>query len=446
MKNLLKKLIPAPLLLFYHRCLAVLAALFYNHPSEKLIVIGVTGTNGKSTTVNMIAKILEEAGYKVGLTSTYNFKIDKREWLNDKKMTMLGRLQLQNFLAKLVKAGCQYAVIETSSEGIKQSRHLGINYDIAVFTNLTPEHIESHGSFENYKKAKGKLFEHLVKSKRKVLNNKKIEKISVVNLDDKQANYFLQFEPDKIFGYGIEAKNKVPGIEIIKADEIKISAGDTKFKINRTEFNLKLLAKFNIYNSLAAAAACLSMGIEIETIKKALEKIEVVPGRLEFINEGQKFKVLIDYAPESASMRSLYETVKLFDTNKIIHVLGSAGGGRDKSRRPILGQIAAQNADIVIITNEDPYDEEPNKIIDQVAQGAIEGGKVLNQNLFKILDRREAIKLALEKAAINDLILITGKGAEQAMVLKNNKMIKWDDRKAARELLEGLKDKKRICG
>jgi len=439
MKNLLKKLIPVSLLLFYHRSLAVLAARFYNYPSEKLIVVGVTGTKGKSTTVNLIAKILEEAGFKVGLTSTVNFKISQKEWLNDKKMTMLGRFQLQKFLSRLVHNNCQYAIIETSSEGIKQGRHLGINYDAAVFTNLTPEHIEAHGSFENYKKTKGQLFEHLIMSRRKFLNNRKIDKISVINLDDQQSDYFLQFKADKIFGFGLERK-EASVFKFIKAENINISEAKTTFSINQTEFNLKLPGIFNVYNALAASALCLSLEVDIEIIKKALEKVAVVPGRMEFIEEGQNFKVLIDHAPEPNSMKQLYRFLKIFNKNRIIHVLGSAGGGRDKTRRPILGRLAAENSDLVIVTNEDPYDEDPEQIIEAVAEGAVLGGKILNQNLFKILDRKEAIKLALERAEKNDLVLITGKGAEQAMVVKNNKMIKWDDRKVAREIL------KQICG
>ena len=200
---------------------------------------------------------------------------------------------------------------------------------------------------------------------------------------------------------------------------------------------IHLLGEFNVYNSLAAVAVGLSQGLALDTISGALEKVRGVPGRMEFINEGQNFKILVDYAPEPASMEKLYETVRgsglISSGGKIIHVLGSAGGGRDKSRRPILGRIAAENADYVIITNEDPYDENPEEIIGQVAAGA--NGKQEGVYLFKILDRGEAIAKALGLARENDLVIITGKGSEQAICVANNKKIPWDDREKVREIL-----------
>ncbi len=435
-KNIIKKFVPEFVINQYHKVLALLAAFLYGHPSEKLIVIGVTGTNGKSTTVNLIAKVLEQAGFKIGSTSTINFKIAEKEWLNDKKMTMLGRFQLQKLLKQMVQVGCKYAVIETSSEGILQHRHLGINYDIAVFTNLTPEHIETHGGFENYKKAKGELFKKLSKDKYKTIDNKKIPKISVINIDDKHADYFSGFKADKKFGFTTQNKTKDGFDKIINASEIEARGFKTKFKANETEFNLNLPGKFNVYNSLATICVALSQKIDLQTIKQGLEKMKSMPGRLERIDEGQNFTVIVDYAPEPASMEQLYNFVKELDKNKIIHVLGSCGGGRDTDRRPILGAMAGEHADHVIITNEDPYDDDPMQIINDVAKGAEEKGKVLDQNLFKILDRKEAIEKALNLASENDLVLITGKGCEQAMVVKSGKKIPWDDRKVVRELLK----------
>ena len=196
---------------FYHQTLAYLAAFFYGWPAEKMIVIGVTGTNGKSTTVNLIAAILEKAGFKVGATSTVNFKIGGKIWLNDTKMTMPGRFQLQKMLSQMVKTGCRYGVIETSSQGLAQFRHLGINYDLAVFTNLTPEHLEAHGGFENYKAAKGELFSRLSNSRQKKINGEKIEKIIVANLDDEYAPYFLNFPAERKIGYTLK-KNSFDNI------------------------------------------------------------------------------------------------------------------------------------------------------------------------------------------------------------------------------------------
>ncbi|MFA5070387.1 MAG: UDP-N-acetylmuramoyl-L-alanyl-D-glutamate--2,6-diaminopimelate ligase [Patescibacteria group bacterium] len=435
MKSFLKKIIPRFIILFYHRCLARLAVFLYRNPSNKLVVIGVTGTNGKSTVANFISLILAEAGFKVGLTSTYNFRIGQQEWLNNKKMTMLGRLALQRFLARLHKAGCQYAVIETSSEGIMQSRHLGINYDIAVFTNLTPEHIEAHGNFENYKKAKGKLFKHLTQRKRKKINGKIIDKISVVNLDDPHADFFISFPADKKYSYSLKNKSGDQEVKTIRAENVSVKKEGSRFHVGGQEFILPMLGEHNIYNALAALTVGLSQDISLVKAKTALEKVKSLPGRLEFIREGQNFTIIVDYAPEVVSLNKLYEVVKLFDKNKIIHVLGSCGGGRDKARRPILGEIAGQKADLVIVTNEDPYDEDPMAIIDSVAAGAEKTGKIRGQNLFTVLDRREAIKLALQKARAGDLVLLTGKGAEQAICVAGGKKIPWDERTAVKEIL-----------
>jgi len=463
MKSLIKKLLPKNVLNFYHKSLALLAPVVYGSPSEKLIVIGVTGTNGKSTTVNLIAKALEAGGEKVGLTSTVNFKVAEREWLNNKKMTMVGRFQLQNLLKQMVDAGCKYAVVETSSEGIKQFRHLGINYDYVVFTNLTPEHLESHGGFENYKKAKGELFKHLMAKSKKKIFGREIPKISVINIDDEHSNYYLDFPADK----KIKFSTKQTGSEIYFASDIQVSTRGTSFKFENEEINLQLIGAFNVENSLPAIAIAREEKIDLKNIKEALEKVQVVPGRMEVINEGQNFSVIVDYAPEPYSMKKLYETIKLLRETrvtrgtgetgelrdvsspvppvapaspvspaKIIHVLGSCGGGRDRARRPILGKMAGENADLVIITNEDPYDDDPMEIINEVAAGSLEAGKVLEQNLFKILDRKEAIAKALSLAEESDLVLVTGKGAEQAMAVAGGKYIPWDDRKIIREILK----------
>src|SRR3989344_4742031 len=421
MSSQLKKLIPPKVLNQCHKSLALGSKFAYGNPSEKMIVIGVTGTNGKSTTVMMIAKILEEAGYKVGATSTALFKIADQEWLNDKKMTMLGRHELQKLLKKMVRAGCRYAVIETSSEGIKQHRHLGVNYDVSVFTNLTPEHLEAHGSFANYKKAKEQLFAKLKYDQPKTIAGKKIEKVIVVNTDDKYVEDFIKYTADAKYGFGLKGRSQDGEVKAkIEADNIKFLPTGVSFEVYETTFNLKLFGEFNVYNSLAAIAVAQSQGIDIEVCQAALEKIESLPGRMEFINEGQNFKVLVDYAPEPESLRQVYNNINYHNlvnhSHKIIHVLGSCGGGRDRARRSGLGRLAAANADYVVVTNEDPYDDDPQEIIEEVAQGAEEGGKELKKNLFKILDRREAIKKAIDLAQTDDLVLLTCKGCEQAIV------------------------------
>ncbi len=443
---LLKKIIPRKIFVFlqpfYHKFLSKLSAFWYAYPSEKMIVIGVTGTNGKSTTVHLIARILEAQGDKTGETSTTIFKIGDKEWLNDKKMTMLGRFALQKMLKKMFMAGCKYAVVETSSEGIKQFRHLGVNYDILVFTNLTPEHIESHGGFENYKKAKLKLFKHLEKSKHKTINNRKILKTIIVNLDDKYAGEFLNFNVDKKIGVTLRDKKSDLVDEVLRVEELKEEKDKTVFKYKNKKIKINLLGKFNVYNSALAMAVAIQEKFSLKDIKEKLEEIKKMPGRMEKIEEGQNFKIIIDYAPEPKSLQKAYEVIKKIQNNRIIHILGSCGGGRDKARQPILGKIAGEKADYVIVTNEDPYDDDPMEIINNVAKGAEEKDKELNKNLFKILDRRKAINKALSLAKKNDIVFITGKGSEQAMCLANGKKIPWDDRKVVREELKKKEENK----
>ncbi|MBU0649001.1 UDP-N-acetylmuramoyl-L-alanyl-D-glutamate--2,6-diaminopimelate ligase [Patescibacteria group bacterium] len=430
MLNFLRKIIPQPVFKVYHFALANLANLFYGFPSKKLIVIGVTGTNGKSTTVNLIAKVLEQAGHKVGFCTTVNFKVGEREWLNKSKMTMLGRFQLQRLLRQMVRAGCGFVVIETSSQGLIQYRHLGVEYDVAIFTNLTPEHIEAHHGFENYKKAKAQLFSHLTRFPNKIIGGKKIPKIIAVNADDEHVDYFLEFKADKKITFSIDKPSDY------RAEQVEILPDGARFKVRGQDFQTKLLARFNVYNALAALAACGAFGVDLVSASRALAKIKNIPGRLEYIDQGQDFKVMVDYAPEPESLRQLYNFLNSISKNKLIHVLGSAGGGRDKSRRPILGRLAGKRADYVIITNEDPYDEDPNGIIDQVAVGALGAGKILEKDLFKILDRRAAIKKAIDLAQADDFVLVTGKGAEQAMVVEGGRKVAWDDREVVREIIK----------
>jgi len=435
MKKLIKKFIPKFLLGWYHKSLALVGAFFYGYPSRKLIVIGVTGTKGKSTVVYLISKILEETSYKVGVSSTILFKIADKEWTNETKQTMPGRFKLQKFFSLMVKAGCQYAVIETSSEGILQSRHLGIDYDVAVFTNLSPEHIEAHGSYENYKQAKGQLFKGLAAIARKEINGQKIPKIIIANVDDKEAEYFLNFAADKKFGFGVHKTLFFNQLEEVLSQNVKIDSDGMKFSINNVNLNLKLLGEFNLYNVLAAITVGLSQRVDLSIVKRALEKIKGIPGRLEEIENNKGYKIFVDYAHEPKGLAEVYKTIKLFDPKKIISVLGSQGGGRDKAKRPILGKLAGQYTDYVMVTNEDPYDEDPQKIIDDVFVGVTQAGKRENQNCFRILDRREAISKALSLAQAGDIIIITGKGSETVMAVSGGRKIPWNDRKVVRESL-----------
>ncbi len=416
-----------------------MAAAFYRYPSTDLLVIGITGTNGKSSTIQYLGRLLEHAGYKVGWTSTASFKVGEKEWVNDKKMTMLGRFATHKLLRRMVKEKCEIALVETSSQGIIQHRHVGIHYDLAVFTNLTPEHIESHGGFENYKAAKRVLFERVEQAEQKYLNGKEVKRSVVVNIDDEHASDFLEYVVDKKYGFGVKFEKPEPVFAAatpVVAKHVDMDAKGTRFDVDGHAFDLNPIGIFNLYNVMASIAVCRALGVEWELLQSGVKTLASVPGRLETIDEGQPFTVVVDYAYEPAALRALYATLELLDYKRILHVTGSAGGGRDKARRRQIGHLAAEKDDIVIITNEDPYDENPRQIIDMVAAGAREGGKKENKDLYLIEDRRKAINHAVALAKEGDIVLITGKGSEPVMAVAKGKKVPWDDRKVARECIQ----------
>lgn len=482
MLNKIKKLIPRRLFEalqpIYHFILSFAAVLFHGFPSDRLVVIGVTGTAGKTSTVYLLARALRAMGYKVGYTSTAMFSDGEKEWLNDKKMTMVGRSFTQRIIRKMLKNGCKFAIIESTSEGIRQFRHRFINFDVLLFTGLYPEHLESHGNFENYKAAKGRLFGHLSFCRTKYVNEeeivvkpkseiqklalKRIKKTIVVNGDDDNASYFSNFWSERkiAFNFGNPgevafekfSETTVKDLEVLYYNNIKSSISGTSFSffpLERVSVNnqeekisqlsqevaLKLLGTFNAQNAASVLAVCAGLNLPLEKAQIGLEEVSGLVGKMERIDVGQNFTVLVDYAFEPRALEKLYDTIELIPHQRIIHVLGSTGGGRDSARRPILGKIAGERADLVIITNEDPYDDDPQVIIDDVAAGAEEAGKIVGENLLKIPERRDAIHRALEEARENDLVIITGKGGEQFICVANGEKIPWDDRLVAREEL-----------
>ncbi len=467
MINLLKKILPLKLirsiLPAYHFIMAWLAACYYAFPSRRLIVIGVTGTTGKTSTVSLLASILNDNGYPAGYTSTAQFNDGRREWLNDKKMTMPGRFFLQKNLKRMLKNGCKVAIVETTSQGIEQFRHRFIDYDILLFTNLYPEHIEAHGGYENYKQAKGKLFAHLKRCRFKYLNDdnrvvvnptalqktefKKLKKRIIVNADDKQSVYFSSFWSEAKTAYSQAANLELnknilseiePKVDVVAYEELFSGIDGSDFIFANERYHLSILGSYNIVNAVAALSIARELDIDAKALAEALAKITVLPGKMEKIEAGQDFHVLVDYAFEPKALTALYENLEIFNYNRLIHVLGSTGGGRDQSRRPILGLLAGEKADFVIITNEDPYDEDPLLIIDQISVGAEKSAKKLGVNLWKEPDRRQAIIRALNLAQTGDLVLVTGKGAEQYICGPNNTKIDWDDRRVLKEELDKL--------
>ncbi len=442
LKSTIRALLPAWLLSLYHWKLAWLAAACYGFPGRRLAVIGVTGTKGKSTTAALVWHVLQSAGYKVGLISTAQLSTGSEPRLNDLKMTMPSRFWLQRYLRSMVAAGCTHAVVETSSEGLAQWRHLGINYRVAVFTNLAPEHLEAHGSFAAYRAAKGKLF--------KLVGEK--GGTAVVNLDDKEAPFFLSFTAPKCYGYTLRGATAVGAGKVFSAKVQEVSPRAARFTVNGVQVTLPVGGEFNIYNALAALGAVAALGVPLEQAAVALADFPGTPGRLEYVEAGQPFNVVVDYAHTPESLEAVYRTLMSPNSNvsdflgrgnltqapsggRLIALLGSCGGGRDKAKREPLGNLAGRYADFVVVTNEDPYDEDPMSIMESVARGARAAGKRDNENLFVEPDRRLAIARALRLARAGDTIIITGKGAEQWLCVAGNKKIPWDDRTVVREEL-----------
>lgn len=429
MLSLLRKITPTWAFDAYHHALSTLAAAWYGHPSKELVVIGVTGTNGKSSICYFLSKILEDGGAKTGMTSTAMFKVADKMWTNKTKMTMLGRFRLQSLLREMVDAGCTYAIVETSSQGILQHRHREIAYDACVFTNLTPEHIEAHGGFENYKKAKIELFNHTATLPRKRIKDQDVKRVEILNADDIHAKDFVVKGFDETVWYGIHAG-------ALRANDIKEESNGVRFRIDETDFHVKTPGRVMAYNALAAIAAAQAYGVSLEDTSRFLSELPAMPGRYESINEGQPFQVIVDYAYEPVALERLFDYAdEIKQSGRIIHLTGSAGGGRDVARRDVIGRLSAKRANITIVTNEDPYDEDPQSIIDAVANGVIAEGKKEGEAVFRILDRREAIEKAISLAQVGDVVLITGKGSEPVMAVAGGRKVPSDDRVMAREAL-----------
>ena len=421
LKELVKKLIPTYLLERYHYVLAVLGSLVYRNPSHKLMVIAVTGTKGKSTVVELIRAILTEAGHTTAVASTIRFAIGGESEPNLFKMTMPGRFYLQKFLRRAVAAGATHAVIEMTSEGARQHRHVGIELNALVFLNLQREHIESHGSMEKYAEAKLSLVRHLEASPKR-------PRLIIANADDKWAKRFLETDVE------VRAPFSLKDAEPYTADDKNV-----RFVWRRGElFAVPLPGLFNLYNMLAAITLCSELGVPLQTIKKALEHIGPIPGRAERVEKGQRFAVVVDYAHTPDSLRALYETYK---ESRIIAVLGSTGGGRDTWKRPEMGKLADEYAAVSILTNEDPYDEDPQKIVQEIAKG------FSKKKPHVILNRRAAIKEALKEALTirhaqgnqsGIAVLITGKGTDPYIMGPRGAKEPWSDKKVAEEELAKL--------
>ncbi len=410
-----KKLIPKKLWFWgqplYHYSLSLLGAIIYRFPSRYVKVIGVTGTKGKSSTTEIINAIFEEAGHKTALSNTIRFKIGGQSTDNLYKMSMPGRFFMQKFLRQAVEKKCDVVIMEITSQGSAQFRHKWIELDTFVFTNISPEHIESHGSYENYIQAKINIACEMSKSK-------KPNRTIIANIDDSGSTRFLACEADRKITYTIR-----------DTEPYTILSEGIDFTLDSHKVHSPLSGLFNLYNLLAGITTAQSEGIDTATIIRAIEKFSGIKGRVEKIYAGQDFTVIVDYAHTTDSLEKLY---KIFSGRRMIAVLGGTGGGRDTWKRKEMGAIADQYCTDIILTNEDPYDEDPNQIVRDVAEG------IKKKQPSIIMDRREAIYEAITRAHAGDVVLITGKGTDPYIMGPQGTKIPWSDARITREEIDRL--------
>ncbi len=406
---------------------AIVARHFYGDPSKRLRAIGVTGTNGKTTTTSLIEAILSAAGHETGLMGTIRVKVGGRTETAER--TTADAVSLQRTLRKMADAGASYCVMEVSSHALDQGRTIGIDFRTAVFTNLSQDHLDYHGTMERYAEAKGLFFTRLGNASEP---GERGRKFAVLNADDPAHERYKAITAAETILYGIDAPADV------RASDIRLTAWGTAMKVSTfagdIELNVKLLGKFNVYNVLAAIAATLAEGVPLSTIKEALERLSGVEGRVEPVVAGQPFSVLVDYAHTPDGLRSVLDTVNEFARGRIITVFG-CGGDRDRKKRPIMGRIAAERSDYCILTSDNPRSEAPAAILAEIETGVREAGA--DASKYEVIeDRRRAIQKAVEMAEPDDVVLIAGKGHETYQIV-GDVTLPFDDRLVAKEAIAG---------
>ena len=413
MRYFLSKLFPQSVKNWLHLSEAVVASLYFGRPARKLRIIGVTGTKGKTTTANLIARILEESGKMVALASTINFRVAGKEAVNASKFTTLAGWKLQRFLRDARAAGCTHVVLETSSHALDQRRVSGIPYEVAVITNVTREHLDYHKTMGEYRRAKRRLFD--------------MATVAVVNLDMWEPEFFLEgATTKKTYSISDHAAD-------IYAEDLESTLAGSTFTVSGVPFTINLPGNFNVENALAAIAATSAMKVSLEAAARGIAKVLIVPGRVDPVRNALGATILIDYAVTPDSLEKLYGLVSTMrkEGAKIVAVFGACGE-RDRGKRPVMGEIVSSHADVVILTNEDPYHEDPERILDEIEAGI--KGKEKGKNFFRIFDRREAIRKALSILRPDDILLVTGKGAEEMMAV-GDALIPWNDRTVIEEEL-----------
>lgn len=428
-RTIVKKLVPYKLFKHIEPTGHLVEAFFenirYGFPAKNMHVIGVTGTNGKTTTTFIISRMLYEAGYHVGMQSTVAYGVGKEIKPQLVHMTTSQSGILLKRLKEFKKEKVDWLVLETSSHSLSQYRTWGIPYEIAVMTNVTPDHLDYHGSFENYVEAKRRMFKIAAKNGRQ---------FGVANSDDPNGEKFAKTTPRSIT-YGINSGE-------LRAENIKLYADHSTYtaKIGNDEYKIRINipGKFNISNSLAAVAVGREIGLSKRQIEEGIADLEGVEGRMEIIDEGQKFKVIVDYASTPDAFEKLFDSVRPTTKGKLITVFGSAGR-RDESKRAIQGEIAGSYCDEVILTEEDDRDINGNMILAQISEGAKKAGKVKDKNLFLILDRQEAINFAMTRVeSADDVVVLLGKGHEKTIERADGEH-QWREIEVARQAINNLK-------
>lgn len=388
----------------------------YNFPAKGMRVIMITGTNGKTTTAHFLFSILRKAGYSVGLSSTAEFRINERVEVNDTNMTVLDPVKLRHQLASFKQAGVDFVILEATSQALDQHRLFGIPCEVAIFTNLTQDHLDYHKTMEKYAAAKAKLWELK-------------PKISVLNLDDEWFDYYKKRATGKILTYGLyKASVSVSGYKVVNG----IAQFTLGLSDGRSVVTLGLPGKYNAYNAAAAATAAQALGVKGEIIEQGIESLKALSGRLQEVSTKKPYKVVVDYAHTPDGLRKVLLAVRELTAGKIWLVFGACGD-RDKGKRPQMGEIAARLADRIVVTDEESYSEDPAEIRAAVIKG-VNSVNGANKKLTEISDRKEAISHALNSANKDDLILITGLGHEQFRV-ENGKKIPWNDAEVVKSLL-----------
>ncbi len=411
--------------------MAYLAASYFDHPARKLTVIGVTGTDGKTTTSNLIYQILKVAGVKAGMISTVNAVIGDKEIDTGFHVTTPEAIDVQRYLADMVEAGLTTVVLETTSHGLAQHRVTGCEYDIAVVTNITHEHLDYHGTYESYQQAKGKMFESLALTQPKKNGN---PKLAVLNEDDQSFSYLDSLALENRVTYGLEGKGDITAVDIVS------SSKGVDFLVRGKSFEQRmhcnLPGRYNVSNCLAAVSAALGLGIAPQVIARGISSLQGVPGRMEVIDLGQPFDAIVDFAHTPNALKRAIETAREMTKGCVITVFGSAGL-RDRQKRRMMAEVSVKLADITILTAEDPRTESLDAILSQMADAAEAAGGIENKTFYRVPDRGNAIRLGVKLAKPGDLVISCGKGHEQSMCFETVEFA-WDDRIAMRAALAEL--------